>query len=358
MWMDKYMALRAATEYAYVNARIRGLKARFLTVGDYERLLQAPSYEEFIRGLSDTYYGPLIVREYPREVPTSADLGRILTKDYADVSYRLTRTLTGKVRAFTETYLDMFLAENIKSILRGLHVGLDRDEILAYLVPASPSQAQEFEILVDQGSVKRAIEVMPYWDQKIALLTRLPVYEELDSTAPLEVAIEEWYLRSVLEALKKFPRQDRERVLDVLEARVDLRNLLTMIRALALQLDARVIEMSMVRFTRKALMESIMTSPSWREAISKLNETRYAQLAGRLARLYEETEDISELELAIEDYIATRVKLQLTAYPFHVGTILGFFSLKRYEIRNLRSIAVGLERGMSAENIRRIITIW
>ncbi|TFG06339.1 hypothetical protein EU522_01745, partial [Candidatus Thorarchaeota archaeon] len=49
---------------------------------------------------------------------------------------------------------------------------------------------------------------------------------------------------------------------------------------------------------------------------------------------------------------------QLTAFPFHVGTILGFFSLKYYEIRNLRSIAVGLERGESAENIRRMITIW
>ncbi|NHI82896.1 MAG: hypothetical protein EAX81_01145 [Candidatus Thorarchaeota archaeon] len=352
------MAFRAVSEYAYVNTRIRGLKARFLTVGDYERLLQSPSYVEFIRGLSETYYGPLIAGEYPQEVPNAAELGQILAKDYADVSYRLTRTLTGKARAFTETYLDMFLAENIKSILRGLHVGLDRNEILAYLVPTSPSQTQEFESLVDQGSVNRAIEMMPYWEPKIALLTRLPAYEELDSTAPLEVAVEEWYLRSVLEVLKKFPQQDRERALDVLEARVDLRNLLTMIRALALQLDTRAIEMSMIRFTRNALTESIMNSPSWREAINKLNETRYAQLAGRLARLYEETNDISELELAIEDYIAMRVKLQLTAYPFHIGTILGFFSLKHYEIRNLRSIAVGLERGMAADNIRRMITIW
>ncbi|MCK5389948.1 MAG: V-type ATPase subunit, partial [Candidatus Thorarchaeota archaeon] len=49
---------------------------------------------------------------------------------------------------------------------------------------------------------------------------------------------------------------------------------------------------------------------------------------------------------------------QLTAFPFHLGTIIGFFSLKQYEVRNLRSIAVGIERGESAEVIRRMITIW
>ena len=354
------MGSRAANEYGYINARIRGMKSRFLSIGDYERLLQSPSYEDFIRSLTGTYYGPMISSEYPREPPAPAELGLVLSKDYADISYRLSKTLAGKVRDFTETYLNMFLAESIKSIIRGLHVELDREEMLQFLVPTSPKQAQEFEALIDTGSVKRAIEAMPYWEVKIALLTRLPVYEELDSTAPLEVAIEEWYLRSVLHALEDFPQDDRNKVLDVLEARVDLRNALIMIRALALQLEPRIIDMSMVRFTRKSqsLMASLKTSPSWREVMNKLGGTRFAQLAGRLARIYEETNDLSELELAIEDYIAKRVQLQLSAYPFHIGTVLGFFSLKYYEIRNIRSIAVGLERGESPENIRRMITIW
>ncbi|MFX1369511.1 MAG: V-type ATPase subunit [Promethearchaeota archaeon] len=354
------MTTRAANEYGYVNARIRGMKSRFLTVGDYERLLQSPSYEDFIRSLVGTYYGPMITSEYPREAPEPAELGLVLARDYANISHKLSKTLSGKVRDFTETYLNMFLAESIKSILRGLHVELEKEEMLQFLVPTSPMQAQEFEELIDTGSVKRAIEAMPYWDVKIALLTRLPAYEELESTAPLEVAVEEWYLRSVLNALTDFSEADRNKVLDVLEARVDLRNALIMIRALALQLEPRIIDMSMVRFTRKSqsLMASFKNSPSWREVLSKLGGTRYSQLAGRLARIYEESNDLSELELAIEDYIAKRVQLQLSAYPFHLGTVLGFFSLKYYEIRNIRSIAVGLERGESPDNIRRMITIW
>jgi vacuolar-type H+-ATPase subunit C/Vma6 len=89
-----------------------------------------------------------------------------------------------------------------------------------------------------------------------------------------------------------------------------------------------------------------------------MDSTRFSQFGGRIARLYEETDDLSDVELAIEDYIAQRVKQLLTAYPFHLGTIIGFFNLKFYEIRNIRSIAVGVERGQSADNIRKMITIW
>ncbi|MFW9893943.1 MAG: V-type ATPase subunit, partial [Candidatus Thorarchaeota archaeon] len=49
------MASRAAKEYGFVNARIRGMKSRFLSVGTYESLLQAKSYEDFIKILSSTY---------------------------------------------------------------------------------------------------------------------------------------------------------------------------------------------------------------------------------------------------------------------------------------------------------------
>ena len=101
-----------------------------------------------------------------------------------------------------------------------------------------------------------------------------------------------------------------------------------------------------------------MNAKSWREVLAKLDSTRFAQLGGRLVRLFEDTNDMGNVELAIEDYIAQRIKRQMTAFPFHLGTVIGFFSLKQYEVRNIRSIAVGIERGESAETIRRMITIW
>ena len=353
------MASRAANEYGFVNARIRGMKSRFLSVGTYESLLQAKSYEDFIKILSSTYYGQVISRESSTSRPTPEDLALILSKDFAEVSTNLSRSITGKVQSFTKTYLEMFLAESIKSIIRGVHVGLDRDEILRFSVPLSPEQVDQFSMLVDAGSVSKLIDLIPVRDMKVALLTKLPKYEEFDSTAPLEVALEEWHLKKVVTALKDFSKEDQSRVLDVLVTRVVLRNVLTILRALILQLDSGAIEQSLIRFAlTREITESMKNVNSWREVFTKLDATRYSHLSGRLARLYEDTNDLSQIELTIEDYIAQRVKLQLTAFPFHLGTITGFFNLKYYEIRNIRSIAVGIERKEPADDIRRMITIW
>ena len=353
------MASKSANEYGFVNARIRGMKSRFLTVGNYESLLSSNSYEDFIKILSGTYYGQVITRDSGTTRPSPEDLALILSRDFADVAANLSRSLTGKVREFTNMYLEMFMAERVKSIIRGIHVGLDRDEILRFAVPSTPEQASLFETLVDAGSVSKMIDLLPQWDLRVALLTKLPSYEEFNSPAPLEVAIEEWYLKKVLEALEGFSENDARRVLDILESRVVLRNTLTALRAVTLQLDSRALEQSLIRFHKtKEFTESLKTVNLWREVITRLDATRFSEFGGRLARLYEDTEDLSDVELAIEDYIAQRVKLQLTAFPFHLGTIIGFFSLKLYEVRNIRSIAVGVERGQSADDIRKMITIW
>ncbi|MGQ4871447.1 MAG: V-type ATPase subunit, partial [Candidatus Thorarchaeota archaeon] len=195
------MSYRTANEYAFVNARIRGLKSRLLGVGDYERLMQSASYEDFIKTLMGTAYGPIISREHFAGVPYPDELALILSRHFAEVSHSITRTLTGRVRMFAESYMNMFLAESIKSIIRGLHVGLDREEILRFAVPASPEQEELFDRLVDTGSVDAVIDGLPYMDMRLALLTRVHTYEKYNSTAPLEVALEEWFLGTVFKVL-------------------------------------------------------------------------------------------------------------------------------------------------------------
>lgn len=353
------MSLRSANEYGFVNARIRGMKSRFISIGVYESLLQAGTYEDFIKMLSGTYYGSIISKHASTSLPRPDELAIILSQDFADVSSNLSRSLSGKVRIFTDTFLQMFYAESVKSVIRGLHVGLDEDEILRFSVPSSPSEAALLQTLIGASSVNKMIDLIPQWDLKVSLLTRLPTYQEYDSTAPLEVAVEEWYLRSVVDALKKFTKIESDRVYSIIEPRVVLRNVLTGLRATLLGLDTRAKELSLVRFPRtQMLTDAIASANTWREVITKLDSTRYSDFGGRMARLYEETNDLGDVELAIEDFIAQRIKLQMTAFPFHLGTIIGFFSLKQYEVRNLRSIAVGIERGESAETIRRMITIW
>ena len=353
------MGLRAANEYGFVNARIRGLKSRFLTVGVYESLIQSTSYEDFIKALSATYYGAVLSRESPGSIPSPDKLALILSSDFAAISSNLSRSLTGRVQNFTRTYLEFFYSESIKTIIRGLHVSLDADEVLRFSMPTSPADETLFSELVASESVSKMIDKIPQWDLKVALLTRMPTYQEYDSTAPLEVAVEEWHLKKLADSLEGFSSSEIQRVLSIVEPRVVLRNLLTGLRAVTLQVDPRALDLSLVRFQHTdEITRRIAAATTWRDAFAAVDGTKYANLAGRLSRMYEDTHDLTGVELAIEDYIAQRVKAQLTAYPFHLGTIIGFFSLKQYETRNIRSIAVGVERGEPAEVIRRMIVLW
>ena len=148
------MGLRSANEYGFVNARIRGMKSRFLSVGVYESLLQVNSYQDFIKMLSGTYYGSVIAKQSPSSTPTPDELSLILSQDFADVSSNLSRSLTGKVGEFTDTFLGMFYVESIKSIIRGVHVDLDAEEILRFSIPSSPTEANLFQTLINTDSLQ------------------------------------------------------------------------------------------------------------------------------------------------------------------------------------------------------------
>jgi len=353
-------AYKAAKEYGFVNARVRGQLARSLNIADYERLLRSKDYKKFIGALRGTRYGPVISAATTAELPSPEELALILAVDYADVSHRLTRSLSGKVRAFAEAYSLVFLTEGLKTVIRGKHVGLEKGEILSFVVPSSPAQAKMFARLLEKENVEKLIEDIQILDLKIALLTKLPAYEEFDSAVPLEVALEEWYLRKIMDSLEEFSNEDKQRIVQLLEARVDLRNAIMMLRALILGFNRRMINASMVRFTEdsRAFGDSIRQRDSWGGVFMQLRKTKHAEMATRLRRIYADSQDLAEIELAVEDYIAQQIKKQLTGFPFHLGTVIGFFNLKYLEMRNLISIAVGVEKGAPASIIRQMITIW
>jgi vacuolar-type H+-ATPase subunit C/Vma6 len=307
-------AYKAAKEYGFVNARVRGQLARSLNIADYERLLRSKDYKKFIGALRGTRYGPVISAATPAELPNPEELALILAVDYANVSHRLTRSLSGKVRGFAEAYSLVFLTEGLKTVIRGKHAGLEKSEILSFVVPTSPAQAKMFAQLLEKENVEKLIEDIPILDLKVTLLTKLSAYEEFDSPVPLEVALEEWYLRKIMDALEEFPDEDKQRIVQLLEARVDLRNTTMMLRALILGFNRRMTNASIIRFTEdsQAFGDSIRQRDSWEGVLLQLRKTKHTEMATRLRRIYTETQDLAEIELDVEDYIAQQIKKQIT----------------------------------------------
>ena len=348
-----------AKEYGYINTRIRAKKAAFLGLGEIERFLHAVDFEEFMNLLEGTAYAKIIHEEAPQGIFHPDDLSIILAKDLVQVVTNIKKPLKGKVRDFLESYMQLFTAENLKTIVRGIHAGMDKEELFSYVIPLTPIQSHTFELIVEADSVKDFVENLPYEEIKEALLLKMPLYEKFNSTAALEVIIDEWYLDIIKNALDDFPKSDQKRVIRIFETRVVLRNILTMLRVFELKYDIKIAEMSMIHFNRTVdnLIERFLKSTSWEELIRELAKTRFRKISRRIYQLYESTHDLIEVELFIEDYLAQQMKKQLSGYPFHLGIIVGFISMKHYEIKNLVSIALGVEKGEPPTEIMKMITL-
>ncbi|MBS3794830.1 MAG: V-type ATPase subunit [Candidatus Thorarchaeota archaeon] len=350
----------ATKRYALVNVRVRAMKSRFLDSSDYDRLVQSKSYERFIDVLRTTHYRGAIDRESTTDVPDSKELANILSKEFAECIDILSESVTDPVKSFILTCVKRPFIENLKSIIREIHAGLEERSVKEFFVPLSDTYEDLLIELDKHGTIRDMIEKIPYEDLKEALIAREPAFEEYRSTAPFEVVVEEWYLKEVQDALGNFSKDDRERVTSILEPRVDLQNVVTRLRALSLGLRSEIVELSMIQFTEesRALARNIEKTSSWNDVISVLDETKYSRFAERFLEVEEDRRNPYHVELGIKEYVAEQAKKQLKAFPFQLGMIVGFLTLKQYEIGNIRSLAVGIEKGMSAEIMRDIIVVW
>jgi vacuolar-type H+-ATPase subunit C/Vma6 len=148
---NRLKSYRGAAEYGYINTRIRGNLSRFLTARNYEALMQSNSYDDFMKTLKQSYYGT-VIETSGRRTPSPEILAILLSRHFADTIMHLSKGLSGKVSDFVDAYMNLFLIESLKTIVRGIHAGLAREEILGDVVSISPNQEILFETLASVSS--------------------------------------------------------------------------------------------------------------------------------------------------------------------------------------------------------------
>ncbi|MCI0482938.1 MAG: V-type ATPase subunit, partial [Candidatus Dadabacteria bacterium] len=61
---------------------------------------------------------------------------------------------------------------------------------------------------------------------------------------------------------------------------------------------------------------------------------------------------LSDLESQLNLLLIHATKKMLTSYPFHIGTIVGYLTLREVEIANLKTIAEGKRHFLSGAEIK------
>ncbi len=194
------------SDYGYVNARIRGMKSHLLGRNFYEQLIKLEDLYSMITELEKTPYKKELDECVAREQVEPGDIDEALKRNLARTFRKVLSFMAGEPRKLTGILLARWDLHNVKSILRGKHIGAAGDparqlsprpggtmaamgavvagateeEIYKSLIPAGEVDIPFLAELAKQPDVKSVVDLIVTWDLPYAkpLRKSLPKYLE------------------------------------------------------------------------------------------------------------------------------------------------------------------------------------
>lgn len=352
-------SLSSPRDYAFLNARIRGLKSKMLTISQYEKLIQASDVDEAIRLLSTTLYWNTLSKVLAPPVDME-QVDAALKHVYVNEVRSLIKNAPLKARKLLSKYQKRVYYDNIKVILKVIHSGESIDIARKHIIALTPEENAEYERLLMTQSIPQLVDRLPDLKLRKKLQDAIQKYEAIKSTILLETELDRYfYQHEIWDTIKYLTSTDKKYARDFFGTRIEILNILTVIRAKLQGLEPQLIESILIPVSHKtvSIAREVLTARNLDEVISMLSATPYRELAHRVKEAYDKSPTISSIEHAFEEYLIQTSYLSIIGFPFHIGTVLAYLDLKYYELRNIKIILVGKKEGVSPTTIRELLII-
>lgn len=339
--------------YAYATARVRVRMSKLLEDADYEKLvnmevpqitryLQDTQYEEEIDELGTRYSGATLL-EYS------------LSLNLANRFSSLIDMATGDLKDDIVAYLRRYDVKNLKTLIRGKTYGAEGDEVRENLVPAGDMSQDRLYALekMPLRDMLTDLKDTRYWP---ALEPLAAAYEETgevdrETLSRAENALDTVYYEDLLSRLG--PKQTPFSRL--VRSEIDYVNVQTILRlkadpharGLPDEVESLIIEGGTE--VRGALLERLADAPDVDSLIETLREEGPWDLP-------EDLETVSEVGSFVKDRTVEETEAKANRDPLSIAPIIAYILLKQREVDRVRTIARGKEAGMSADEIRELIS--
>lgn len=352
---EQRRASELGRDYGYSNARIRGMKSRLLGKDFFERLIAAHDMSGVLTVLHETEYGPdLEGRIIHGRNATQIDLAlkdnmvrtfRKVLDLLNDEAYELVTTLLGR--------WDLF---NLKTIVRGKHMHLSRDEILESMLPAGQLGHFELEELAAAEDVRAVVDIVGTWGIGYAAALRggYSLYAKSGELPDLELALDRYYSQWAAARLRR-RGANAEIARRILSVQIDTVNLLTAFRLLKADLEG----LDPARFflpggsgVSEDLFHELTAMSDIDEVLDRLKPTVYGRAMDEVAMQFLESGSMSVFERALEDLLTRRALALGIGDPLGVGVVVSYLWAKQNEVTNVRIIVRGQAVGMPVSRMR------
>lgn len=351
--------------YDFGNARVRARRAELLN-GPRYRQLAALDVPGMVAALSETPYRPDLEAAATRHRGHRL-LDEALSANLARTLRELAGWYTGRAAAAVTLAVSRWDHRNLRAVLRGQMARRDPGEIRAALVPAGSLGAGVLTELAGQPGLRAAIDLMVAWGVPSRPVARaaagaLAGYEATGDFGALELAVE----RAAATRLAAALTAAEPEVARALRMEVDLANVVTAARLHAAGAEApgwdatdaaeHFLPGGSVPATQLARAAS---SEDRGAAIAALAGSVPAGWAPALARWAESGDPVAldnHLDAALTRSVAG---MFATADPLGPAVPLAYVWAKENEVRNLRTIAAGLDAGMPPDLIEEeLVILW
>lgn len=342
-----------ATRYASANARVRGLYAQLLDDETWRALLTAQGTQAAIDILKSTAYAEVIATVEQSEAVTLERIERELAGRAAGNVRKAMLFTQGLVRQLLLVWWQHFELENLKAVFRSLHQGMEPDAIRRLLIPLGEYSVLPWDALLNEHSVLSLIDRLERTHYINPLRNALPIYQREHSLFPIEIALDIRYYRDLAAAIEALSGDERVQARRVLGTRLDILNILWAYRYRTYyNLSAEeIVNYTLWRTVRTntALIRDIALGADPQDIITRVwgpQAIDLTQLAsGDPMRV------LLRLELLLERFWHHLAQRELSAYPFSLGTILGYLVLEEHEAEDLVTLLEAKGLGWEPERI-------
>lgn len=319
--------------YSAPNTKIKAMIPSLLKDRDYDELLSKKSVKEIVEYLKrDTAYSEVLKEVVPEQIHRGK-LEAIFKQSQVDDYIKLIHYFSGYSKEFIKLLLVRYEIEDLKILLRGIEAEKDPDKMRAAFIYLGQYSKVDYDELAKSRSIGDLIDSLKDTIYYSILQSAYPHYEETHNLFHMEMNLDLSYFRMIKKMIKKLSMDDNKILSKLIGMQVDLFNIIWIYRCktyyelapeqilnytidLYYSLDLQVVK-EMCQAVSIEELEKTVQKTSYRKIFE---EKKFEEiLQGR----------------AVQQYFYQTFHKAMKRGQLNLGTVLSYFKLKEYEIRDL-----------------------
>ncbi|NPV53829.1 MAG: V-type ATPase subunit [Firmicutes bacterium] len=338
-------------ELAAPCAVARGLMGKLIGPQGVDMLARSEDLSAAFSLLERTAYGGVIGR-VPRVGRVFRAVEHALRQSLIDDAINIWHFLGRSHRHMLKLIMSRYEITNMKTVFAAIEGWEDPKGLRDSLFDLGPLGRIGADDLVESASITGLAEALRGSPYGGVLTSAMERYRSEGTLFGVEVALDLYYFRRLLHAVRKLCDYDRGSLLSTLGPEIDNRNLLWVLRyKLNFALEPEEI-FNYIAPGGYELNDEVLWNVAKADGvqdIASILPPGYRALVERSRR--GEKLDLVRLDVLLRRRLWRRARAAITRYPFSLGMILGYLVIKRLELDEIITVLEGKRYGMTDDEM-------